>query len=217
MTRAADGMELKVEIDSAPLKRRLVLIGSSDTMRRMNACIGQVVLERVKDHLAKMSVSRHKTADRLGARHTGFYEHAAGRTVLKDVDEKGATVEVQNTPGMTRAFRDLHIAPTGGRKWLTMPISRVAYGKRVADLRGEGHRVFRPGKARILAEATTATETYTGKDGKKRKRKRLRPLYALVKSVRVPRDEGLLPNKSALKSWTREAVCDFMESLSALG
>ena len=37
-------------------------IASPETMRRMNTAVGLKVLERVKDHLAQMSVKRHRTA-----------------------------------------------------------------------------------------------------------------------------------------------------------
>ena len=216
MTIRADGVELSITIDKA-LSERLGKIGTPETMRAMNEAVGNAVLERVKDHLAQMSVSRHKVADRLGATHTGFYENAPGRTVLRDANETGSTVVVQETPGLSRAYHDIDIAPTGGKKWLTIPLSRVSYGKRVADLRTEGHDVFRPGKARILAEKTGQTETYVDKDGKRKKRKRLRPLYALVKSVRIPRDEGLLPTDKQMLGWMTDQVSDFIESAELLG
>ena len=146
-------MDLTVGIDSAAaMEARLGKLASPSLMAKMNKTIGRSVLEETKDHLATMSGSRHKTADRLGAKHTNFLEYAAGRTILAGADEKSATIVVQNTPGLSRAFGDVTVTPTGGRKWLTIPLHRMAYGKRVADLRSNGHKVFRPGNARILAE-----------------------------------------------------------------
>lgn len=196
-------MEITVQLDDSQLKRRLGVIMSSRTMRRVNESVGLVVLERTKDFLDEMSVSRHKVADRLGARHSRFYEYASGRmagsplnqtTRLEDVSPKGATIAIKNTPGLTRAFGDLHITATRA-KALTIPIDRVSHGKRVADLRREGHDVFRPKGTNILAESKG-----------KGKRARLRPLYALVRSVTVPKDEGLLPGRRKIAEWAKDAV-----------
>lgn len=208
-------MRLSIGIDSTKATRKLAKIGSKETRRQINEVVGMATLEHVRDHLSTASVSRHKVADRLGATHTGFLEHAAGRTVLSGVDDKAAHITIRNTPGLSRAFHDMEITPVRA-KWLTIPLSRISYGKRVRDLERSGHDVFRPGNARILAETTGQTETYVGSDGKKRKRKRLRPLYALCKKVRVPRDEGLLPTVADLRRVATMATEDVIESLAEL-
>lgn len=207
-------MELHFDISDEGLRRRLSKLASPELMQGLHEALGTAVLERLKDHLSQMSVSRHKTAGRLGATHTGFYEHAAGRTIMRKADTKEAVVAVENTPGLSRAYHDLHITPKRG-SWLTIPLHRSAYGNRVADLRNMGHKVFRPGVARILAETTAQREEYTDKDGKKRRRAKLRPLYALVKSVRVPRDKGLLPQNPELNRWVLEAAEDYISGAEA--
>lgn len=186
MTHAADGVDTTVEIEDAALKRRIARIASRETAVALNRKMGESVLELVKDHLAAMSVTRHKVADRLGAPHSKFFEDAPGRTVLEGVGEKGATVTIKNTPGLSRAFHDLVIRPKRARA-LTIPIHRVAVHKRVADLRREGHDVFRPRGTNVLAEPSAGK-----KDG-------LRPLYVLVRKAVVPQDEGLLPTKAQIR------------------
>jgi hypothetical protein len=79
-----------------------------------------------------------------------------------------------------------------------------------------GHKIFRPGKARILAETTTRKEKYIDKDGKTRTRAKLRPLYALVKSVRIPQDKGLLPQRKEIMAWAQEKTEDYLDSFEAL-
>lgn len=207
-------MELNFAIDDESLKRRLAKLASPELMRGMHEQIQQTLVEKLKDHIGIMSITRHKTADRLGATHTGFYEKARGRVVGRKADEKEAVVAIENTPGLSRAFRDLHITPKTAR-WLTIPIHRTAYGKSVADLRSLGHKVFRPGSARILAETTEQTEQYTDREGRKRTRRKLRPLYALVKSVRIPRDKGLLPQAGEIRRLAKEAAEDYVESAEA--
>lgn len=203
MTQAEDFVELTVTINDAGLRRRLALIASPDTMRRLNGDMGRVVLEKTKDHLDAMAATRHKVADRLGAEHSKFYEYASGRlagsprnqtTVLENVSEASATIAIKNTPGLSRAWHDLTIRPVEKRA-LTLPISRVSHGKRVADLRREGHEIFRPKGTNILAE-----------NSGKSKNARMRPLYALVGRVTVPKDEGLLPKQSKVREWCVESA-----------
>ena len=75
-----------VEISDRTLMRRISRISSPAVMSAMNKQIGIEVTERLKDFLGEMSVSRHKTADRLGAKPTRYFENAPGRTVLKEAN-----------------------------------------------------------------------------------------------------------------------------------
>ena len=208
-------MELKVEVDYSRLKRRLAVVASKDTMRSLNRQIGEEVLELTKDHLDEMAdemaATRHKVADRLGAPHSKFLEYASGRmagslrnqtTELASSDEKSATIAIKNTPGLSRAWHDLHITPKKANA-LTLPLDRVSAHKKVADLRDEGHEIFHPKGTNILAETRG-----------KGKNARLRPLYALVKSVTVPKDEGLLPTVKDLREWSTEAAENFFANAS---
>lgn len=204
-------MKLEFSLNTSEIRAKLGKITSPETRRDILQTVGADIHGRVQEHIGDMSVSRHKTADRLGAGRSGYYEHAQGRVVLREVTAERATVVIENTPGLSRAYQDLHIQPVRAR-WLTIPIHRDAYAKRVADLRGLGHKIFRPGKARILAETTTRTETYTDKNGKTRKRKKLRPLYALVKSVRVPQDKGLLPQEKQIRQWAVKSAKNIIDS-----
>lgn len=208
--------ELSISVEGVEqLRRRFRVLLDGSGRRRMNEHIGRAVLEGVKDHLAEMSVSRHKVADRLGSTKTGYFENAPGRTELTQVDEGGLSITIRNTPGLRRAYGPMHIAPTGGRKFLTIPIHRISAHKRVADLKGEGHEVFRPWGWNALGEYDGSTEEYTDrKTGKRRKRKRIRPLYALVRSVTVPQDEGLLPKRERYVEIARDAAEGFLEAES---
>ena len=201
-------MELTVDIDDAELKRKLAFLASREMALVINQHIGETVLERTKDHLDQMSVSRHKVADRLGAPHSKYFEYASGRmagsprgqtTELEEVNANGATIAIKNTPGLARAFHDMHITAKRARA-LTIPLDRVSHGKRVADLRREGHEIFRPKGTNILAETKGSG-----------KNKGLRPLYALVQSVTIPKDEGLLPTRDNIRDWAEEAAESVLE------
>lgn len=206
-------MELTVSIDDKGLRRRLAFVSSDRTMARLNGFIGNRVLDHTKDFLDVMASRRHKCADRLGAPHSKFLEYASGRlggsplnqtTDLAKVSDKGATIAIKNTPGLSRAFHDLHISAKRA-KALTIPIDRISHDKRVADLRREGVDVFRPKGTNILA-----MNEETGRGGKKKQK--LRPLYALVRSVTVPKDEGLLPSNAEVREWSKDATEAFFEN-----
>ena len=182
------------------------MVASRETAFRLNKHVGSVVLELVKDHLDKMALTRHKTADRLGAAHSEFYEYASGRvagsprgqtTELENVTEKGSVISIKNTPGLSRAYHDLVITPKRASA-LTIPVDGIAYNKRVKDLRNDGHDIFRPRGTNILAE-----KRGEGKEA------RLRPLYVLVRKAVVPKDEGLLPTDKELREWTTDAAEEF--------
>ena len=207
-------MELEVKIDDAAIQERLAKITSPETLKEMNRAIGGLAVANTQKHIGKMNQSRHKTADRLGAGRSGYFENARGRVRLKEAGVDKAVIVIENTPGLSRAYHDLHITPKRA-KWLTIPIHRDAYNNRVADLSGMGHKIFRPGKARILAETTTLTESYTDRNGKTRKRPKLRPLYALVKSVTVPQDKGLLPQPKEIREWAIEEAENFLDAYEA--
>ena len=186
-----------------------------EAMKRMNREIAFAVAEMTADHLARASVSRHRTADRLGAPHTGFLEFAPNR-VSPGVDSNSraggairqystpemAVVTIVNTPGLSRAFHPLHIAARRAGA-LTIPIHRVAYARRAAELRTEGWNLFRistrgggPGGGILFG----------------RKGGQALALYLLRKSVTVPQDEGLMPTKADIEAEARESAEAFIET-----
>lgn len=205
------------------LRRRLGVVLSGERRKAMSEHVGRYVLEKVKDHLDEMSATRHRVADRLGAAHSHYLEYASGRAggvtkdgdtqdvIVKDPTESSVTISIRNTPGLRRAFHDLTIVPRRA-KALTIPLHRISYNKGVKDLRGEGHDLFRLGKSNVLAENDGTTETYTDENGKKRKRKGVRPLYCLVRRAVVPKDTGLLPTREDYANWGRKAVKGFLRA-----
>ena len=185
-----------------------------EAMARMNREIAFAVAEMIADHLARASVSRHKTADRLGAPHTGFLEFApnrvspgvdspsrAGGAIKQYSTAERAIVTIVNTPGLSRAFHPLHIVAKG--KALTIPIHRVAYARRAAELRSEGWNLFRistrgggPGGGILFG----------------RRGGQVAALYLLRKSVTVPQDEGLMPTKADIEAEAMESAEAFIET-----
>jgi hypothetical protein len=178
----------------------------------MNGHIGVYVTEKLKDFLDEMSVSRHKTADRLGAKPTRYLEYASGRsgngkqtTELGKVDEKEINITIRNTPGLKRAYGPLDITPRRARA-LTIPLAAESYGKSVADLRRAGHVLFRPKGRNVLAEEVSVRRKGRRKKGESATVTEIRPMYVLVKRVHIPQDRGLLPTKEDFTLWATDAA-----------
>ena len=210
--------KLKIRVTGVDeLRRRLRVVLSGNRRKAMSQHVGERVLDHVRDHLDTMAPKRHRVAKRLGAKPTHHLEYASGRlggvnadgqaqtTELTDVRADGLTITIRGTPGLLRAFGPVTAKPRRA-KWLTIPIHKSAYGKRVAELRNEGHVIFRPGRARILAEVDGSGMRDEGRG----KKKRLRPLYALCRETTAPRDRGLLPTQEKMKAWAKEAAEGFL-------
>ncbi len=205
-------MAVTVEIraqGAVQLKKELEGVLSTARIRSVVRKVGVFCRERLADHVAEASTARHKTADRLGAMHTGFLEFAPGRgqmragskrrpdggegfTEVRNATENGVDVVIGNTPSLVRAFGPVTIRPKRA-KALTIPIDKISYARRAGELRREGHSIFRAG--RVLAE----------NDGGK-----LRPLYLLVKKTVLPKDEGLLPTRERFGAWASQAFDDVL-------
>lgn len=193
---------------------------SPESMRGLMREIGINVRERTADHIAMASVTRHKTADGLGAEHSKFLEFAPGRgqmtagsayipkkgeeehrSEVRNVGTESVEIVIANTPGLQRAFGPMTITPRRARA-LTIPINAVSYAKTVAELRDEGHQIFRVPGTEILAETIN-------EEGD------IRPLYALKRRVTIPQDRELLPSSRDIEDWAYDTSDAYLEILVA--
>lgn len=140
------------------------------------------VANLVRRHILRIAPAHHITAARLGAQPTEFFGKAARRTTSRATSNYGL-VEI-GSAGFSRAFREVTIRPTNGRRWLTIPKSAGSYGHTVKEMRSHfGWKIYRPGNARILMGV---------KDGERV------PLFALAEQVRQRQDRSLLPGDGAI-------------------
>lgn len=213
-------INLTVENESLKILRESLGAMFGPKMKKdLNREIGINVREHVADHLARASVDRHKTADRLGAKHTGFLEFANTRgmrggsnfkgdgpkpfTKVEGVTEEGVSVVIGNTPGLRRAFGPLTITPKRA-KALTIPIDKDSYGVRARDF---PRKLFcitsRKGHGLLVEEQS----------GRKSKKQRLRPKYLLVKKSVLKHDPNLLPNNTEIQEWSSDSIESFLMKL----
>ena len=110
---------------------------TADVLRRMRGigltrAIGRAVQLECREHLRGLAQTRHATARRLGGTPSNILAQAAEQVALENnltAERDQATIDV-TSPALVRAFRDVLILPSEGRKYLTFPVVGAAYNKR---------------------------------------------------------------------------------------
>lgn len=106
---------------------------STKTFRSAGSVMTDQLLRSTKDHISAEEPKRHKTADRLGAPRTGHYSPdkvtPGGQSASSYKAEGSALVAI---PGITRAYKTLHIMPNG-HPFLAIPENKTSYGKWPSD------------------------------------------------------------------------------------
>lgn len=191
-------MRLPVQMKAAlPDRVRAILAKVRDLSGLTAYCSNRVAL-LVRDHLTGVAARRHATARRLDAEPTGFLADAASSTVA--APEPRAVVVRVDSPGVKRAYHDVEIRPQNGSRHLTIPINRLAYGRRVssvARLVGEKWFVIQNGGRILLAS-------------KKPENGALLPLYVLKRSVRQARDPSLMPSEAEVSQRLVSSAAEYI-------
>jgi len=144
-------------------------------------------------YLVRIGRTRHATAQRLGAKPTGFYANAAGR-VESTGDDDSAAVVIPSDTGLRRAFMDFNLVPRNGSKYLTIPDHPLTYGKRVGEVSVPMKFSMVGGRfpALVFDQRGPLNGTVA---------------YWLKKKVTIKQDRSLLPSDDAyLKLASRSAV-----------
>ncbi|RFC46912.1 MAG: hypothetical protein DUW69_001562 [Verrucomicrobia bacterium] len=154
--------------------------------------------------------SRSSEPNKMAAPSLGFWNKVAADTQLNEVSDTGATVAIASPEFRPRLFGAV-IKPTGGRKFLTIPLVAAAYGKRAQEYElASGHKLFRLGNSRVLAERVDSGGTEAGGQVTLRRsrsnivgqgyqkinireKSQIRAVFALCPSVTIPKDPRALP------------------------
>ena len=197
-------ISISITVDTTGADAFLVRVtGKIANPRALNAALAA----RLEDDLKAHFDSRNSEPNQMGAEKTGFWANVAQNTATTEIRDDGATVSI----GADTHFR-IHylggvIKPTGGRKFVTIPLIKEARGIRAAVYeQSTGRKLFRPGQARVLMErsdggelsgegSTTATiRTKTGfRKINVRGRSKLRAVYALATQANIKKDPRALP------------------------
>lgn len=161
----------------------------------LNQSIAEAEQTMFRKHVSAISSRRHQTANRLGATPTGHLEKASG-SIEAHGDSGGVQISFPRSTGLHRAFGDLVITPKR-RKYITIPVHKLAYGKRAREF-GDliALRVGTRGTL-ILARRIRGQEI-------------LETMYVLVKKVRQRQDRTLLPDDQAILETAEKAAKDYL-------
>jgi len=186
-------VELIITDEAAPVLRSL-LANLDDPTLVHRAMAGRC--ERLfRDYLRKISKTRHRTAENLGAKPTRILEKAA-ESPEGHGDRAGASITL--APGFlfARAFGEVTILPTNGKKYLTIPVHPLAYGRRAREFSDLVFLRVGPFHTPILARRAANGNLIT--------------YYVLVPGVRQKQDRTLLPRDEAILDEMEAAAGDVL-------
>lgn len=170
-------MTVTVSIESNNVIGAMMDAVGPEGRHQLLSVAANAVRNACQEHVRSYAQSKHLTAHRLGAQPTGHYEKGSA-AISWSADSESGTVTIP-IPGISRAFGDVRVSPRRG-KALTIPISDVAYGRTVAEVRALGWTVFRPkGKDYLMGSDESGN---------------VKPMFRLVGGVVLRQDPTLLPS-----------------------
>ena len=186
-------VELVITNEAAPILAQL--IANLDDPTVIHRAMASRTERLIRDYLRKISKERHRTAQNLGARPTGALERAA-ESPEGHGDRNTASVTIKPAHLFARVFGDVTISPQDGRKYLTIPVHPLAYGRRAREFADLIFLRVGPRKTAVLARraANGGLITY----------------YVLVRGVRQKQDRTLLPSDGAILDEMEAAAGDVL-------
>lgn len=209
-------MRLSVTVEASGARNFLVRIqGELHRPKSLNGALGRRLARELQGHFR----ARNKEPNQMAAPKTNFWKKVADDTVMTEATDTGATVTIAHDK-----FR-IHLSggtirPTGGRKFLTIPLVKEARGKRVEDYEHEsGRKLFRPGFKNVLLERSDkgtpamigGTRVSVRRRGAFREisapsKGRVRAVYALKRQVTLKADPRALPSMESLAAALNDAA-----------
>lgn len=171
--------------------------------RPLHAKMAENALEATRQYLK--SDSGHKTALRLGAKPTGF-RAANARALQAESDDQGAILRIPRNTGLGRAFGQITIKPTGGRKFITIPATAETYGSQAGEFVEETFNfaviTTKRGPAPVLVWAEAGGNHQKGDIA-----------FWLRREVIQQQDRTLLPSDDTYKEIGRRTVIDHLRDV----
>ena len=189
---------MKVEMKATLPQRVRDLLSRVRDLSGLTKYCSYHVAQLVRGHLTREAARRHASARRLDAQPTGFLADAAGSVVA--APEPRTVVVRVDSPGVKRAYHDVEIKPKNGSKYLTIPIHRLAYGRRASSVeRLVGAKLFvlKGDDKALLAARERATN-------------QLLPLYVLKRMVRQAQDPTLMPSEAEISERLVSSAAEYI-------
>lgn len=183
-------ISVKVTVEDTAARSFLARVSGALTNRRgLNAALAGRLADDIKAHFGRKNAIPNKMA----APKTNFWQDVADDTMPANITDTGASVLIASDRFRIHLFGGT-ILPKKARA-LTIPLVASARGRFARDYEKDtGHRLFRVGN--VLAE----------KDGSG-----IRPVYALARSARIPKDPAALPPAAAMTASLQDEADDFIQ------
>ena len=190
----------------------------------LNKVLAQRLANVLKDHFRAKNAEPNKR----GWRKTNFWARLGRATGVAEVTETGATVTVADARYAIHVYGGT-IKPTGGRRFLTIPLVQDAAGLSVKDYeRNRGRELFRLPGTRVLVEKRTRggdRSAFGAQTGTRRDRstvdvadrQQLRAVYALAPQVRIPMDPTAYPDPVEIRAALTDEAAKFLARLDTKG
>lgn len=209
-------MSISISI-SEETKKVLYSMGENLGGSELKYAAGRGVRRLLMDYLGELDASR---PNKLGGKRTHYYADLA-RGVTCDITSDGAAVRVTGL-GVALHYYGGTIKPTGGRKYLTIPVDPEAYGRRASEFNNLeiAWGLTKGGKPRPIGLVTKNEYTFKTARNRKSGAKEVvstswtagKWMFALVQSATIPEDKKILPETDTIQAATIAAITDYIVS-----
>jgi hypothetical protein len=190
-------------VDDAATPILTQLRAGLEDARALHEAIGAEAEILTRDHIGKAAPSRHKTAQRLGAEPTGYYERTAEGVTSRGDDDAAVVVIGGDNAIFARVFGPVTVKPRT-KKFLTVPAKAAAYGKRAGEIPDLDVLFFNKGGGRGFSMALGRRDD----DGK------ADVWFWLVRQVTLPQDRGLLPTDDQYSAAAELGAIGYLDAIA---
>ncbi len=187
--------------EATPILRSL--IAGLEDPTGLHAEIAAEAEALTRDYIRSIAPSRHKTAESLGAKPTGYLERAAEGVTSRGESDAAVVALGGDVAGFARAFGDVTITPKKS-KYLTIPAKAAAYGKRAGEIDDLDLIVFKNSAADSFAMAL----------GRRLEGGTVDVYYWLRRKVFQEQDRSLLPSDDQYLAAAEMGAVAFLDSLT---
>lgn len=209
---------MSVEISIAgQVQDRLQAYAADLQSEGLKHAAGRGVRRLLMSHLGGLDASR---PNKLGGKRTHFYADAA-RNTSYEITPEGADVHIHQ-PGIALHYYGGVIKPTGGRKFLTIPVDPEAHGRRAGEFNNLDIAWGRSksGKPRPIGLVKRSDYVYKTAKNRKTGVKEVvtasysagKWMFALVYSATIQADKSILPEDDSIQLAAITSMTDYIIS-----
>ncbi len=174
-------MSVSVKIEAQGLNEALQAVDALSgavTGEQVRQAMGAAMRVAIIDHFTELENDsvHHRSADRLGAEHSGFYAEAARGVQMPQIESEGISVGISKLGlrlryygGTVKPGKNISWKTGQPTKWLAIPNNPIAYGKRTQEFDFSGLGTgnlrfvyFRPDLAALVENLATEIKLVRG-------------------------------------------------------